>query len=47
MVELDLNEMKNISGGGLSLGTIIGIGSFITFIIGIIDGYMRPLACRG
>ncbi len=47
MIELKTNEMKQITGGGLSFGAIIGIGSFITFLIGIVDGYIRPLACRG
>ena len=46
MIELRENEMKQITGGGLSLGTIIGIGSFITFLIGLVDGYIRPLTCR-
>lgn len=39
-------EMKQIVGGGfsLSLGALIGAG--ITFLIGLIDGYVRPLACH-
>lgn len=37
-----LEEIK----GGWSLASLFGIGTFITFIIGAIDGYIRPLACR-
>lgn len=39
-------ELKNIKGGGFSFGTGLLIGGFLTFLIGIIDGYIRPLACR-
>lgn len=45
MKTLETKELKEIK-GGLSLASILGIGSFITFIIGAIDGYIRPLACR-
>lgn len=38
-------ELKNIS-GGFSLGAGLLIGGFVTFLIGVIDGYVRPLACR-
>ena len=39
-------ELKSIE-GGLSKTVIIGaIGLVITFIVGLIDGYMRPLACN-
>lgn len=39
MIEIENSEMKKISGGGISIGAVIGIGSFITFLIGVIDGY--------
>lgn len=32
--------------GGLGVWSIMGIVSGITFIIGVIDGYIRPLRCR-
>ena len=38
-------ELKTIS-GGFSLGAGLLIGGLITFFIGVIDGYVRPLACR-
>ena len=46
MQELTKQELKQIEGGGLSIGTIALIGAGIVFLIGIFDGYFRPLACR-
>jgi len=44
MKELTKNELKNINGGGIGVGLLIGAG--VVFIIGVIDGFVRPLACR-
>ena len=41
MIEIKNSEMKKISGGGISIGAVIGIGSFITFLIGVIDGQIK------
>lgn len=40
-----MNELHNINGGSKA---IIGIAIIagITFIIGVIDGYVRPLRCN-
>lgn len=38
------NELKQINGGGFGLGILIG--GLVTFVIGVIDGYVRPLKCR-
>ncbi len=46
MKDLTKNEMKNIKGGGLSAAAIIGIGALVTFLAGIIDGFVRPLGCN-
>ena len=40
---LKLEELKEIKGGGMSVGLIAGLGAFL---IGILDGIMRPLACN-
>ena len=40
------NELKNIEGGGLSFGAIVGIAAGITLLIGVIDGIVRPLKCN-
>lgn len=46
MVELNDRELKNVTGGGISFGTGLLISAGIVFVVGIIDGYIRPLACR-
>ncbi|UKI57869.1 MAG: hypothetical protein L6V81_11520 [Clostridium sp.] len=39
-------ELKEIQGGAVNW-TIVGIGgSVISFLIGLVDGYLRPLKCR-
>ena len=39
------SELKEIKGGGHWV--IVGVGgSIISFIIGLVDGYLRPLKCR-
>ena len=44
MEKISNNELKQINGGGFGLGLLIG--GLATFVIGIIDGYIRPLKCR-
>ena len=39
-------ELKDINGGAFSFALIGTIAAFISFIIGAIDGYIRPLKCR-
>lgn len=46
MKKINEEELKKISGGGISIGTGLLFGGIITFFIGLIDGYVRPLACR-
>lgn len=43
-MKLKNEELKNINGGGF--GVLIGIGIAVTFIIGFVDGYVRPSKCR-
>ncbi len=44
MKELNMNELQAINGGGI--GTLFIIGGGLVFLIGVIDGYVRPLACN-
>jgi len=43
------NQLKEIKGGGAGIFTgtvgliLLGVGSFL---IGLIDGFLRPLSCR-
>lgn len=46
MKNIDNKELKKIHGGGFNFGIAALIGAGITFIIGVIDGYIRPLACH-
>ena len=51
MKELTKSELLNIEGGSLSgasvaLGIAITVVAGIVFVIGVVDGYLRPLACR-
>jgi lactobin A/cerein 7B family class IIb bacteriocin len=46
MESLSQRELENINGGGIGIGIILGLGTLITFILGVIDGYVRPLPCR-
>ena len=46
MQKLEKEKLNEVYGGGFSFGFAALIGAGITFIIGIVDGYIRPLACR-
>lgn len=46
MNKLKKEELIKINGGGVSLGFGLLIGAGIVFIIGIIDGFVRPLQCN-
>lgn len=46
MKELTNEELKTTVGGGFNFGLAALIGAGITFLIGVIDGYIRPLACN-
>jgi lactobin A/cerein 7B family class IIb bacteriocin len=46
MEQLNNKELQNIYGGGISFGFIFAIAGLITFAIGILDGYIRPLKCN-
>lgn len=46
MTELNKKELSSIQGGAFNTGLALAIAAGVTFIIGIIDGYVRPLACR-
>ncbi len=49
ILELNKTELLHIKGGaikGLAYIITIGIGSLVSLIAGIIDGYMNPIKCR-
>lgn len=43
---LNDDELTNVTGGAVKYGLIAIIGGIITFIIGVVDGYLRPLPCN-
>ncbi len=43
---LNNEELLNIHAGALNLGVAALIIAGIVFIVGVIDGYIRPLRCR-
>lgn len=45
-MELTKEELNSISGGMAIRTRMLLIGGFITFISGIIDGFLRPLKCN-
>lgn len=45
MKEINKEELKKIN-GGFNWGIAAAVVAGVTFIIGIFDGYTRPLACN-
>lgn len=46
MMVLQNEELATITGGAVKYAVIAVIGGVIAFAIGVIDGYLRPLACN-
>lgn len=46
MTELSHENLKKISGGGISIWGALAIVTGVIFIIGVIDGFVRPLSCN-
>lgn len=46
MKNLEIEETKQIIGGGITIWGAIGIGAIVTFIAGVIDGIARPFKCH-
>ena len=46
MYNLTNDELRHIRGGAISFGAGLLIGAGIVFLIGVIDGYIRPLKCN-
>ena len=39
-------ELSQIVGGKAGLAILTIVGGIITFIIGVVDGYLRPAKCK-
>ncbi len=46
MCNLTNKELKEIKGGAINAVGILGIAALVTFAIGVIDGFVRPLKCN-
>jgi len=46
MKKMKKTEMLKVNGGGISIGFGLLIGAGVVFIIGLIDGFVRPLKCN-
>lgn len=46
MKNLTNEELKDVTGGGFHIGILAGIMAGVSFIIGVIDGLVRPLKCN-
>jgi len=46
MKRMTKKEMKEINGGGFNIGMAFGIAAGVSFLIGLIDGIVRPLKCN-
>ena len=46
MKKLTQTELKQISGGAISAKLLAFIPLGVSFVVGLIDGYLRPLKCR-
>jgi len=43
---LKKEDLEEVKGGGLGIKTIMAIVSAGAFVIGLVDGFIRPLKCR-
>ncbi len=46
MEELSDLELMDVQGGGISFGTGLIIVAGVAFLIGVVDGIVRPLRCN-
>ncbi len=46
MNDLTQEKLKKIDGGGISVWGVLTIVTGIVFLVGVIDGFVRPLSCN-
>ncbi len=46
MIKLNNKELLEVQGGAVKIGLLFGIAAGISFLIGVIDGIIRPLKCN-
>lgn len=40
------DELLNVKGGAIKWAIVGAVGTVVTFLIGVVDGYFRPLKCN-
>ncbi len=45
-MEMNQKELMKVNGGGISFGLGLLISAGIVFLIGVVDGFVRPLKCN-
>lgn len=45
-MKLTKNELLEVTGGSVNWTAISVIGTIVSFIAGIVDGYLRPIKCN-
>lgn len=46
MKKINKEEMKNVNGGAVKWGLIVGVGAFASFVLGVFDGWVNPQKCH-
>ena len=46
MKEINNEELKDVSGGGVGLAVLVGVGIAAVFAVGIISGFTNPRKCN-
>ena len=47
MKRINNEQLKEVKGGGINWGIAAGISAALSFIIGVIDGWINPAKCNG
>lgn len=45
-MEMNQKELMKVNGGGIGFGLGLLISAGIVFLIGVVDGFVRPLKCN-
>ena len=46
MKELTKEELLDVQGGGITIGGVLLVIAGVTFVVGVVDGIVRPLRCH-
>ncbi len=46
MKKINNDNLKKIRGGAVNWGMLAGVGAFVSFVVGLVDGYIHPKKCN-